>query len=86
MSDLSDLLDRARRRRALPSPRARRLLRERAGLTQDELALVVGVSPAAISRWEAGLRQPRRRSVDAYADVLAALAEDARRKEVVRNN
>jgi transcriptional regulator with XRE-family HTH domain len=34
--------------------------RDRKGLTQGELAKLLGVSKATISRWEAGLRAPRR--------------------------
>jgi transcriptional regulator with XRE-family HTH domain len=32
--------------------------RERAGLTQSDVARAIGVSPAAVSRWEAGKRRP----------------------------
>lgn len=73
---LDQVLAHARARHSLPSPRARRLIRERAGLSQADLAAVLGVSEAAISRWEAGLRFPRRPALDAYAQVLARLAEE----------
>ena len=39
----------------LPPPRARRTRGERAGMTQAELAEVLGVSRQTITRWEAGM-------------------------------
>lgn len=56
---LEILLRRRSGPRRLPEPDVRRLLRERAGLTQKELAEALGVSRPAVSRWESGRRTPR---------------------------
>lgn len=61
-------------RRRLPAPDVRRALRERAGVTQAQLALALGISRSALQRWEAGQRSPRRRYLAAYAAALAHLA------------
>ena len=67
----------ARDRRRLPSPAARRFLREGAGLTQAELAAAIGVSRAALSRWEAGNRFPRRgNNLGRYLAILDTLAKE----------
>ena len=73
---LDEALDQARARKALPAPRVRRLLREASGLTQADLAAAVGVDPASISRWESGIRHPRRAAHTRYAAVLERLAEE----------
>lgn len=73
---LEKALHEARDRKALPAPRARRMLRENAGLTQRDLALVLGVNKASISRWESGVRHPRRQVHARYAAVLERLAEE----------
>lgn len=62
-----------RAHRGLPPPRLRRALRESGGLTQDDIAEVVGVRRASVSRWEAGLRTPRGRFLVAYAELLESL-------------
>ncbi len=58
-----------------------RICREAAGLTATELARKVGVTPAAVSRWEAGLdvpasfRLPRlAQALDCSIDQLFGLA------------
>jgi DNA-binding transcriptional regulator YiaG len=73
LTSLDQLLIRARERR-LPDPTVRRMLRERAGVSQGELALALHVSPAAISRWEAGSRHPRGKRADEYGAALDRLA------------
>jgi transcriptional regulator with XRE-family HTH domain len=70
-SDLSLLME---ARTAAGSGRGRRI-RQAAGLSQAELAAVVGVSPVAISRWEAGDRRPHGAAAIAYARLLRELAE-----------
>jgi transcriptional regulator with XRE-family HTH domain len=67
----NDLL--ASRRRSLPSPSVRRELREAAGLSQADIAAALGVSPAAVSRWEAGKRAPRGPWADLYRELLQSL-------------
>jgi transcriptional regulator with XRE-family HTH domain len=50
-------------------------LRELAGLTQAEVAELVGVTPAAISRWEAGSRVPSGPSAITYAKTLRRIEQ-----------
>jgi transcriptional regulator with XRE-family HTH domain len=45
-------------------------LRERAGLSQSDIARLTGVTPAAICRWEAGERTPSGATAVAYAKAL----------------
>lgn len=63
----------ARKADRLPDPAIRRLARESAGLTQAELASVLGVSRPAVTRWENGTREPRDDKRVAYAQVLRTL-------------
>jgi transcriptional regulator with XRE-family HTH domain len=72
---LTELLTIARERRELSGLlSAARLLRDRAGLTQQQLADVLNVSRGAVSRWEAGSREPRGPLLARYLGVLARLA------------
>jgi transcriptional regulator with XRE-family HTH domain len=66
-------------RTAANSGRSERL-REAAGLTQADLARLVGVTAAAVSRWEAGLRTPRGTSAIAYAKALRRVEEMIERR------
>lgn len=61
-------------REAAGSGRGERI-RRAAGVSQGEIAAVVGVTPACISRWEAGDRRPRGPAAIAYARVLRELAQ-----------
>jgi DNA-binding XRE family transcriptional regulator len=70
---LEAALARSRKRRELPDPQTRRLIRVRAGVTQADLAGAVGVDPASISRWESGGREPADLYVAGYADALGRL-------------
>jgi transcriptional regulator with XRE-family HTH domain len=74
--NLDEALALARERKRLPSPPARRLLRERAGLSMDLVAGEVGVTRAALSRWEAGLREPRPANLSKYLAILDRLARE----------
>jgi transcriptional regulator with XRE-family HTH domain len=51
-----------------------RLLRRRAGITQQALAALVGVTRPCISRWESGTRQPRGEVLSRYRSALERLA------------
>ncbi|MEU3733958.1 helix-turn-helix domain-containing protein [Streptomyces sp. NPDC033538] len=60
----------------LPPPKARRRLREAAGLTQAQLAERVGVTRGTVRAWESGRTTPRGRKREAYAKLLSALAPE----------
>jgi transcriptional regulator with XRE-family HTH domain len=75
MEAIDTLLAEARRRQTLPPPPLRRLLRQRAGLTQDEVADALGIGRTAVTRWESGAREPRRAVRLAYIELLERLAE-----------
>jgi transcriptional regulator with XRE-family HTH domain len=62
-------------RQAIASGRAARI-RELAGLSQQEIAGLVGVTPAAVSRWEAGDRRPTGERALSYGRVLRRIAEE----------
>jgi DNA-binding transcriptional regulator YiaG len=49
-------------------------IRSAAGLSQGELARLIGVEPATVSRWEAGKRCPRGEAALRYAEILEGLA------------
>jgi DNA-binding transcriptional regulator YiaG len=51
-------------------------IREQANLSQAELAVACGVSAAAVSRWEAGLRRPRGRAAKRLAILCRTLVAD----------
>jgi transcriptional regulator with XRE-family HTH domain len=73
--DVGELVATARLRRSIPEPSTRRLIRVAAGLSQEEVAAAVGVTAAALSRWETGRRHPRGQARDRYAHVLGSLRE-----------
>ena len=59
---------------SLPSAGIRRALRERHGLSQRRIAEAVGVSREAITKYEAGDREPRGETRRRYAEALDELA------------
>ena len=61
-------------RRLARSGEARRI-RTAGGLSLSEVASTVGVSPAAVSRWESGQRRPYGRPALAYARLLNSIQE-----------
>ena len=71
---VDDLLSRVRARRRLPAAAERREIRERAGVSQRELALALDVSWTAVHRWEKGARRSHE---TAYADALEGLKQAA---------
>ncbi|WP_078597657.1 sigma factor-like helix-turn-helix DNA-binding protein [Streptomyces atroolivaceus] len=54
----------------LPSPKERRRLREARALSEEDVARVVGVTPATVRSWEKGRTSPRGRLRAAYAKLL----------------
>jgi len=72
---LDAVLQLSRERRQLPPPQDRRLIRERAKLTQAEVASAVGVKPPSICRWEKGERMPTGPRLRAYAALLKLLTD-----------
>jgi transcriptional regulator with XRE-family HTH domain len=50
-------------------------VRQAAGLSQGEIGQVVGVTAAAVSRWERGNRLPRSEAGLRYARLLDSLAK-----------
>ena len=71
---LTALIATGRERRALPSPKECRRLRERAGVLQLELAMVLGVSRVTLMRWEHGIHAPSGSRRMAYLDALRRLS------------
>lgn len=70
---LDQYLSRSAKRRSLPDPSMRQQIREGAGLTQREVAEVLGVTRVTVARWEGGVRMPRGRHLDDYVDLLERL-------------
>jgi len=75
MSPLDELREKATARKALPSPRTRRLLRQSAGISLQDVADACGVTRATVSRWERGLRNPTGEGLRRYLEALAELRE-----------
>lgn len=69
---VDEAIELARLRRLTKSGQAR-AIRLAADLSQQEVAQLVGVSGAAVSRWEAGIRSPRGKAALRYAQVLSGL-------------
>lgn len=53
--------------------------RQRLGLSQQELARLVGVTQQAIAKWEAGRSAPRGRNLKALASTLGKKSQTAER-------
>jgi transcriptional regulator with XRE-family HTH domain len=73
MRTLEDVAHKVRARRGLPAPAIRRALREAAGLSQQDVAEVCGVTRAAVSRWESGERNVDAEHVVEYVALLELL-------------
>ena len=52
------------------------MLREKKGLTQQDVADMLGVTPAAVSKWENGSSKPRAEVLFKLADILGVKAEE----------
>lgn len=71
-----DIIRKAQKRNSMPAPVTRRLLREQAQLRQGDIAAVLGVDRATISRWESGETAPRGETLDAYIALLDRLQRE----------
>jgi DNA-binding transcriptional regulator YiaG len=71
---LDAAMARARARRRLPAPPARKLLRQGSGLSQQDVATALGVTREAVAQWEAGRRTPRALHLESYLAILEKLA------------
>jgi predicted transcriptional regulator len=69
-------------RSSLPKPALRRSIRERAGLSQAEIAKVLGFDHSELSRYESGKRKIRGARLEAYASLLDRLQHITVRKKV----
>lgn len=78
MDEEAEALDLVRVRAWLRSGEAR-AIRKRAGLSQADVARVVGTDAPQVSRWETGKSVPRRGSALKLARLLAELDVMARR-------
>jgi DNA-binding transcriptional regulator YiaG len=72
-----EVFERARLRRQLPPPAVRRQLREQAGISQAEIAAVVGVTRECVSNWESGNRTPRAKHLERYLTFLQRVVREA---------
>lgn len=72
-----EILNRGRlRRRLKAAPEFAQAVRERAGLTQTEMAQFLGVSQVSVSRYERGEGLPRAETLGRYAELLDRLGND----------
>lgn len=61
-------------------------LREKQGLTQAELASMLSVTPAAVSKWENGESRPKTETLFQLADILNVRAEEIIKGEYITQN
>lgn len=73
---LTELGERVKARRELPTPDVRRSLRRGAGISAADLAQVVGVSEGAVLAWETGRRAPSARNLESYVAALQVLGRE----------
>ena len=74
--DVKQLIENSRRRKMLVPPELRRSIRQRARLSQGEIAQVLGIDRASVSRWESGQRTPRGLLAENYIKLLDALLHE----------
>lgn len=72
-------IESARRKRALGHPDVRRHLRIGADVSLSDIAREMGVSVAAVSRWEKGTRTPRGLNLERYTAILERLQTEITR-------
>jgi DNA-binding XRE family transcriptional regulator len=73
VATIEKVLEQGRARRSLPEPDDRRLIRERAGVSQHDVANALGVTRPTITRYEVGRRTPRGELAVEYARLLERL-------------
>ena len=76
MSKSDELIEEAKARRVLPSPAKRPSIRERANLTQLEVAEALNTDACCISHYERGTREPRGDMRRAYGALLDRLRRE----------
>lgn len=50
--------------------------RERCGMTQQDLAVTIGVNQSAVSLWEVGKTQPRAKLLPKLAEILGCTVDE----------
>lgn len=55
--------------------------REKAGMTQNEVAKVLGVNQSAVSFWESGRNQPRAKQMVKLAKLYGVTVDELLREE-----
>lgn len=73
---------RIQEQRELPPPDVGRQLREACGLSVNDVAVSIGVTPQAVRQWERGVRSPRGELRKRYVEALRVLREAAPAVEV----
>lgn len=53
-----------------------RCLRQKRGMTQQELAVLLGVSVSAIQKWERGQAEPNARTLQRMADIFGVSMDE----------
>lgn len=79
MMTVTDQIRAQARLRRLPPPALAREIRRAAGLSQTELAAILGVHRVTLARYEAGMRQPAGGFAQRYAEALEAMQAEAAR-------
>jgi DNA-binding transcriptional regulator YiaG len=74
--EMDGIRRKTRAHRELPGPALRCAIRQDAGLSQEDVAGAVGVTRAAVSRWETGDRRPRGDLLVAYSELLQGLRRE----------
>jgi DNA-binding transcriptional regulator YiaG len=70
------LLAEVRRARELTTSPTARDIRRAAGVTQERLALALGVDRTTLARWESGTTRPRPAELAAWVEALDALRQE----------
>jgi transcriptional regulator with XRE-family HTH domain len=82
MSTLDQISETIRRRQIPPAATAREL-RRASGLSQREVAEIVGVDRVSVARWELGLRRPRGEVAERDCEIVGTIQTTLKRSSVV---